>query len=193
VERIAQEEFPGAEVTGFFVLLTHLIDSLIADQWRTFFLATVAIVAMMTVAFRSLTLALVALVPNELPILMVMGFMGWFADLGFKINMGAAMIAAVSIGLSIDSSMHYVMDFQRARRAGKTVSESLKESQESAGMSATLATLALVVGFGVLATSEFVPTVYFGALVSLAMVGGLVGNVVMLPILLALVSRERNE
>lgn len=193
VERIVHEEFPEAEVTGFFVLLTHLIDSVIQDQWKTFAVATAAIFGMMLVAFRSLTLALVSLVPNVLPILMVMGAMGWLADFGFKINMGAAMIAAVSIGLSIDSSVHYVLAYRRARDAGKTVAEALEETQQRVGLAATFATLALVAGFTVLATSEFVPTIYFGVLVSLAMFGGLLGNLLMLPILLKLVARETSS
>jgi predicted RND superfamily exporter protein len=190
VRQIAREEFPEAEVTGFFVLLTHLIDSVIQDQWRTFAVATAAIFVMMIVAFRSVTLAVVSLVPNVLPILMVMGGMGWLADFGFKINMGSAMIAAVSIGMSIDSSIHYVLSFRRRRDAGRTVAEALADTQRSVGLPASFATLALVVGFCVLVTSQFVPTVYFGVLVSLAMFGGLLGNLVMLPILLRLVSRD---
>ncbi len=190
VERIAQEEFPDAEVTGFFVLLTHLIDSLIQDQWWTFAMATTAIFVMMILVFRSVGLAVVSLVPNVLPIFMVMGVMGWLADFGFKINMGAAMIAAVSIGLSIDSSIHYVLSFRRARDAGKTVVEALEVTQHDVGLATIFATLALVCGFGVLATSEFVPTVYFGVLVGLTMLGGLFGNLVVLPVLLRLVARE---
>jgi predicted RND superfamily exporter protein len=190
VERIAAEEFPGAEVTGFFVLLTHLIDSIIQDQWWTFAVATAAIFLMMAYVFRSLRLALVSLVPNVLPIMMVMGAMGWLADFGFKINMGSAMIAAVSIGMSIDSSIHYVLSFLRARKAGRSVSEALAQTQQSVGLAASFATLALTAGFGVLATSQFVPTIYFGALVSLAIFGGLLGNLLMLPILLTIVTRE---
>ncbi|MBW3599981.1 MAG: MMPL family transporter [Planctomycetes bacterium] len=192
VERIAREEFPKAETTGFFVLLTHLIDSMIQDQWRTFAVATAAIFVMMLVAFRSPTLAIISLVPNLAPILMVMGGMGWLAGYGVKINMGAAMIAAVSIGLSIDSSIHYVITFRRARDAGKSVAEALETTQGSVGLAATFATLALVVGFSVLGTSNFVPTIYFGVLVSVAMFGALAGNLLVLPILLKLAARERS-
>jgi predicted RND superfamily exporter protein len=193
VEKIAAEEFPGAEVTGFFVLLTHLIDSIIQDQWWTFAFATGAIFLMMAYVFRNLPLALVSLVPNVLPIMMVMGAMGWLADFGFKINMGSAMIAAVSIGMSIDSSIHYVLSFLRAREAGLPAAESLARTQESVGLAASFATLALIAGFGVLATSQFVPTIYFGVLVSLAMLGGLLGNLVMLPILLTIITPRGRE
>ena len=192
VTRLAREEFPateksvGAEVTGFFVLLTHLIESMLRDQWTTFGIATGGIFLMILAAFRSLRLALIALVPNALPIFVVMGLLGWA---GLKINMGAAMIAAVSMGLSVDSSIHYLDSFRRARRAGKSVPEALSLVQQSVGQAMIFSTIALIVGFAVLITSEFVPTIYFGALVSLAMLGGLLGNLVILPLLLNLTER----
>jgi uncharacterized protein len=193
VTRIAREEFPetgdepAAEVTGFFVLLTNLIESMLRDQWTTFGIASGGIFLMMLVALRSLKLALVAMIPNALPILMVLGLLGW---LGLPINMGAAMIAAVSMGLSIDSSIHYLVSFRRERRAGHGVVESLTSVQRTVGQAAIFSTIALIIGFSVLCTSQFVPTIYFGALVSLAMLGGLVGNLVVLPLLLSWIERD---
>ena len=189
VATIARQEFPttdnkpGAEVTGFFVLLTNLIDSMLRDQWAAFGVATAGIGLMMLVAFRSPTLAAVTLVPNVLPILVVTGLMGWA---GLKINMGAAMIAAVSMGLSIDSSIHYVTAFRRARGEGRSLDNALAVVQKTVGRAMVFSTVALIVGFTVLATSQFVPTVYFGVLVSLTMLGGLTGNLVVLPVLLKL-------
>ncbi len=170
-------------VTGFFVLLANLIESMLRDQWVTFGIATVAIGAMMLVAFRSLTLTLVALVPNILPILVISGVMGW---LQVSINMGAAMIAAVSLGLAIDSSIHYITAFQRLRRDGLNTDDALQHVQQSVGMAVVFSTLSLIVGFSALCTSDFVPTMYFGVLVGLAMLGGLIGNLVLLPALLKL-------
>ena len=194
VEQICQEEFPPtleeprvAEVTGFFVLLTNLIHSVLRDQWITFSVATVGIGLMMMVALRSPVLAVVALVPNALPIAVVTGLMGW---LGMKINMGAAMIAAVSMGLSIDSSIHYVLGFRVARDEGASVADALAIVHQSVGRAMVFSILALIVGFTALCGSQFVPTVYFGALVSLSMLGGLAGNLVVLPLLLKLVTRE---
>lgn len=187
VADISREVFPEAQVTGFFVLLTRLIESVSRDQWLTFGVATAGIALMVFAAFRSLTLALVALVPNALPILMVTGIMGW---LGVRINMGAAMIASVSMGLAVDSSIHYITDFRRRRAEGMTVHEALHAGHQKVGRAMIFSTLALVVGFSAMALSEFVPTIYFGVLVSLAMLGGLLGNLVILPLLLALVTRD---
>ncbi len=187
VTKISREEFREAEVTGFFVLLTNLIDSMLQDQWLAFGVALGGIGATMLLAFGRPVYAVIALVPNALPILMVTGLMGW---IGLKINMGAAMIAAVSVGLSVDSSIHYISFFRRARAAGKTVRNALTEVQQSVGRAVIFSTLALIVGFSVLCISEFVPTIYFGSLVALSMLGGLTGNLVILPLLLRLVTRD---
>ena len=194
---LGEETFPKQQppqVTGFFVLLAFLIDNIVGDQWKTFSIAIAGIGFTMLLAFRSFSLALIALIPNALPVLVVSGLMGWMNWIGwfeFRINMGSAMIAAVSLGLSIDSSIHYIFAFQRARGSGKSVHDSIAAAHGTVGLSMIFATLALIVGFSVLATSNFTPTVYFGTLVSLAMLGGLQGNLVVLPILLRIIYRER--
>jgi uncharacterized protein len=178
--------YPDAQVTGYYVLFTHMIESLLRDQWTTFGLAAVSIFLVMAVAFRSFSLSLATLIPNILPVFWLFGAMGW---LGIRINMGAAMIAAVSVGLSVDGSIHYVMSYQRLRRLGLSLNEALQAVQGSVGRAAVLATLALTVGFLTLMVSEFIPTVYFGTMVSLTMIGGLVGNLVVLPLLIRVVER----
>ena len=181
VTRISREEFSDAEISGYFVLLAGLVDSILRDQWITFSAAAVGIWLMMLVAFRSVRLSLVALIPNALPVLLVTGMMGL---LGLKINMGAAMIAAVSLGLSIDSTVHYIAAFQRQRRHHATLESALAAVHQTVGRAVVFATAALVIGFTALCRSEFVPTAYFGALVSLSMLGALAGNLVVLPVLL---------
>ena len=190
VRQMVTAEFPDAEVTGYFVLLSHLIDTVLADQWRTFALALVSIGLLMTIAFRDRRLALVALIPNTFPVLVVLGTMGWLSRFVWpelRINMGTAMIAAVSMGLSIDSSIHYILGFKQALQQGLDFDRALQQIQRRIGKSMVLSTIALTVGFTVLATSRFVPTVYFGTLVTLAMLGGLVGNLIGLPLLMSLV------
>jgi predicted RND superfamily exporter protein len=191
VGRIVGEEFPAhegrpaGEVTGFFVLLSQLVDRMLADQWLTFALAGAGIFLLLACGFRSLLVAAVALVPNALPIFVVLGLLGWAGE---RINMGTAMIAAVSMGLSVDSSIHYIAAFRRRLATGQTLAAALETAHQTAGRAMIFSTLALVVGFLALTTSGFVPTVSFGALSCLTLGGGLVGNLVVLPVLLALLS-----
>jgi uncharacterized protein len=190
VRRIAAEEYPaaegrpGAEVTGFFVLLAQLVDRLLADQWLTFVIAAVGIFALLAIAFRSVLVAAVALVPNGLPIFVVLGLLGWAGE---PINMGTAMIAAVSMGLSVDSSIHYITAFRR-RLAGDSTAAALETAHQTAGRAMIFSTLALATGFLALTTSGFMPTVSFGWLSCLTLLGGLVGNLVVLPVLLAVLA-----
>jgi predicted RND superfamily exporter protein len=187
VQSIATQHFEDAEVTGYYVLLANLIESLLADQWLTFGVSAGVVAAMMAAAFRSVALSIATMVPNIVPVLVLFGAMGW---LGLEINMGAAMIAAVSVGLSVDGSIHYVMLYQRLRSEGAALHEALARAQDTVGRAATYATLALVVGFATLVVSDFIPTMYFGGLVSLAMIGGLVGNLLVLPGLIRLIDRR---
>ena len=187
VQAAAKEKFPEAQVTGYYVLLASLIESLLADQWKAFIVATIVVGAMILVAIRDVRLTAVTFVPNIFPSLVLFGAMGW---LGLRVNMGAAMIAAVSIGLSVDGSVHYTMFYQRLRRRGLSLADALDRSQDSIGRAAVFSTLALTVGFATLVVSDFVPTIYFGVLVSLSMIGGLIGNIIVLPVLIRLVDRR---
>jgi predicted RND superfamily exporter protein len=175
----ATDKLPAAQVTGFFVLLANLIESLMSDQWTSFSIAGAGIFLMLIVALRSVKLSLVALFPNALPIIVVLGAMGW---LGFKVNMGTVMIASVSMGLAVDSSIHYLTAYRRERAAGMTFTQAVESVHKSVGLAMVLSNLALIVGFSALGLSHFIPTIYFGVLVSLAMLGGLAGNLVLLPL-----------
>ncbi len=184
VRRIVADEFPErGEVTGFFVLLSKLVDRMLGDQWWTFLVAAAGIFLLLTLSFRSVLLAAVALVPNALPIFVVLGLMGWC---GQRINMGTAMIAAVSMGLSVDSSIHWLVAFRRRLAGGHALPAALDVAHRTAGRAMVFATMALVVGFLALTSSGFIPTVSFGALTCLTLLGGLAGNLVVLPVMLAL-------
>ncbi len=189
VEEHFPQQPPAASLTtGLFVLLSNLVSSILDDQVRTFVVATIFIAVAILVAFGSPRLVLIALLPNILPILSLLGLLGW---LGIPINMGVAMIAAVSIGLSIDGTIHYLNSYRHNRRFGHRVVSSIARVQQRIGRAVTYSTIALVAGFGSLCISEFIPTVYFGALVGLSMLGGLLGNLVILPVLLTLFDTDR--
>jgi predicted RND superfamily exporter protein len=184
--RLAREAFPSAgekpaTATGLFVLLTFLIDSLLGDQWSSFLWGATGIIGMMALAYRSVRIGLISLFPNLLPIVMVIGTMGW---LDLPINIATAMISAVSMGLTVDASIFYISAFLRARRSGLDTSGAIGAAQRDVGRALIYSNLALILGFLVLTLSNFVPLIYFGTLVSVAMVGGLAGNLVLLPLLL---------
>ena len=177
---------PG-RVTGYYVVMARLVGQLVADQWRCFAASGLMVWLLLVVATRSLKLATAALVPNLLPIFLVLALVGIF---GGKINMGAAMIAAVSIGLSIDGSVHFLSSYQRCRRRGHDARWSSIHAAGGIGVPVLLATVALVVGFGVLSTSEFVPTATFGLLVAATLAMGTAVNLSLLPATVAWIDRD---
>jgi len=174
--------------TGVFVLLAGLVERLLADSWLTLGVAMAGIFLALAAGFRSPFLAAVALVPNLLPIVAVLGGLGWA---GLQINMGTAMIASVSMGLSIDTSIHTIAAWRRRDDENRTAggppwaAGRLRATFDTAWRASVFATLALVVGFLALCSSEFLPTVSFGGFAAVALVGGLVGNLAVLPVLLA--------
>lgn len=193
VERLAMETLGDVDpehpprATGLFVLLTFLIESLLGDQWTSSMLSAGVLVLMMAVAFRSLYLGGISLAPNLLPIVLVLGTMGW---LGLPVNIATAMIASVSMGLTIDSTIHFLAGLRFHESRGLTFPEALQASILSVGSALIFANLALILGFLALCVSNFIPLVYFGALVGVAMFGGLVGNLMLLPALLQLTRRS---
>ncbi|MDX1966624.1 MAG: MMPL family transporter, partial [Planctomycetaceae bacterium] len=181
VQSIARRQFPEAQVTGLYVLLANVISSLMDDQLTSFLTSAIGIFLCITLATRSVPIGVIALFPNLFPLLLVIGGMGWF---GVPINIGTAMIASVSFGLTVDASLHYLAEYLELRRSGSDHHSAVLATHGNVGRALVFANLALIFGFAVLALSNFIPLIYFGVLVSLSMLGGLVGNLVLLPLLL---------
>lgn len=174
----------AANASGLFVLMAHIIDSLLADQIRSFIGASMGTVVCMWIAFRSLRIGLIALVPNVFPIALVTGSLGL---LNVPVNIGTAMIASVAMGFTC--SVHYIAVFQKSLPEVGLM-RALQIAQSGVGKAVVLAHIALVAGFMVLTVSEFIPLVYFGALLSLSMIGGLISDLVLLPLLLRWTTKD---
>ncbi len=190
VGEIARATFPETKVTGLFVLLTFLIDSLLHDQWTDLMLGAISLITIMTIAYRSLWMGVVSLVPNLIPIVLLLGGMGW---LNVPVNIGTAMISSDTMGLTIHDSIFYISAYLRARRSGLNFSGALHHVQSETRQPLLYSNIALIVGFLVLATSHFVPLIYFGVMVSVAIAGGLAVNLLLLPLLLQVGQRDKSE
>ena len=188
VTALTRKEFPESRVTGLFVLLAYLIESLLKDQLVSFAIAAGGIFLLMSFAFHSFRIGFVSIIPNLFPILVVIGGLGW---LNIPVNIGTAMIASVSMGLTIDASIHFIAGFQRALSQGMNVDDAMMATHQEVGRALLIASFSLVVGFSVLSLSHFIPLVYFGVLVSLSIIGGLVGNLFLLPVFLKQIYQEK--
>lgn len=177
----------AGKVAGYYLLLNRLIDQVLRDQWRCLAGSIAMVGLLMWFFFRSFTLAMISLLPNVLPMVVVLALCGLSGE---RLNMGAAMIAAVSIGISIDGSVHLLFQYQRYRMVGRKVVPAIQIAAGRIGFPIILATLALVIGFGVLSQSEFVPTATFGFLIAVTLILGTVANLTILPTFLRLVEKD---
>ncbi len=184
----ADDAEPAATaVTGYYVLTSKLVDSLISDQWLCLAIAGLLVWCCVVAFTHSLPLAFAALIANLLPTALVLSFPGL---IGERINMGATLIAAVSIGLSIDGSVHFLAAFDRLRRRGHAVRRSAIHAAGSIGVPLLWATVALVIGFAALSTSEFIPIATFGAFVSATLAIGTLVNLTLLPVMVVAWTRD---
>jgi predicted RND superfamily exporter protein len=187
-EEAAQAVFgPSSVLTGLSYLMTRTTQSVIATQWGTFFWSALGILVMLTIAFRSVVLALLAILPTMLSVGLVLGLMGW---LSIKLDMGTALVASVALGLSVDDTFHCLIQFHR-ERATRGFTERLFDSYKVSGPGVILSSLAVAVGFTALRASEFEPFVNFGTMVAIATAGSTLGNLVLLPACLTLGHRWR--
>ena len=138
---------------------------------------------MFAILFRSMRVAVVAIIPNMLSAAMVLGLMGW---LNIHLDLMTVTIAAITIGIAVDNTLHYVYRFRSELARDNDYLAAVRRSHRSVGRAMVYTTVTITLGFSILALSEFVPTIYFGLLTGFAMMVALVANLTLLPVLLAL-------
>jgi predicted RND superfamily exporter protein len=178
-------------LTGMVVLYNNMLQSLFRTQILTVGVVFGMIWLMFIFAFRNALLAAIAVVPNLFAGASILGLMGL---LGIPLDLMTITIAAISIGIGVDDTIHYVHRMMTEMAAGDRrhnghdeVADywsAVERSHASVGRAMYYTTLAIALGFSILALSNFVPTVYFGLLTGLAMIAALVADLTLLPLLI---------
>jgi predicted RND superfamily exporter protein len=168
-------------LTGMMVLYNNMLQSLFQSQVLTLGATVMALMAMFWVLFRSLRLAVLAIFPNLLSIAVVLGFMGWA---GIPLDMMTITIAAISVGIAVDDTIHYIHRFGQEFKRGGTYLEIMRHCHGSVGHAMYYTSVTIISGFSILVLSSFIPTIYFGLLTSLAMAIALVAALTLLPALI---------
>jgi len=174
----------NVRITGMEVLFNGMLRHLFDSQKSTLIFVIAAAFFMFAVLLRSLTLAVLGLLPNILAAAMILASMG-FA--GIPLDIMTITIAAIIIGIGVDDAIHYLHRFRKEFHAEEDVRKAVCNSHNSIGNALYYTSFTVVIGFSVLGFSNFIPTVYFGLLTSLAMVLALLANLTVLPGLLVLV------
>lgn len=168
------------KVSGLFKLYTNMLNSLVGSQVKSFGLVVLLILGMLMLLFRSWRIALVGIVPNVLPIFVVLGMMGWT---GIPLDIVTVMIASVSLGIAVDGTIHYTFRFREEVQKGKSIREAMNIAHGTVGQAISYTCVTIIAGFWVLILSKFLPTVYFGLLSGLAMLAAMFSTLTFLPIL----------
>ncbi len=168
-------------LSGMLVLYNNMLQSLFRSQILTLGAVFLAILVMFFFLFHSVKLALIAIVPNLVSVPLVLGLMGW---LDIPLNFMTITIAAISIGIGVDDTIHYVHRFGEEVVVDWDYQAAVRRSHGSIGRAMYYTTVTITIGFSILVLSKFVPTIYFGMLTALAMMIALAANFTVLPLLL---------
>jgi len=191
LQRQGEEIFGGEyrlTATGSFYQVVLDSNGLVADMLRSFSLSLTLVMAAILLLLRSLRLALLALIPNIIPILWGVGVMGYA---GIDLSTGTAMIGAVVIGLAVDDTIHYLVHYRRVF-AGEP-SRAVLATTTGTGRALMISSLVLALGFWVGCFGSFWPTVYFSLLVGGALIAALLCDLLVLPACLVLNCPRRKE
>ncbi len=185
IEKGIEREFGFTDeqvnVTGILVLYNNVLQSLYESQILTLGVVMLAIMLMFLLLFRSLKIAIICIIPNAIAAAFVLGIMGW---LGIPLDIMTITIAAISVGIGVDNTIHYMHRFKREFPRFGNYRDTMFFCHNSIGRAMYFTSMTIVAGFSILALSNFIPTIIFGLLTSLAMLVALVGSLTLLPQLL---------
>jgi predicted RND superfamily exporter protein len=173
----------NVQLAGLLLLYNNMLQSLFTSQILTMGAVVAALILMFLVLFRSLKISLIAIFPNLLSVGTVLGFMGWA---GIPLDMMTITIAAISVGIAVDDTIHYIHRFRREFAKEGHYLRSMHRCHGSIGYAMYYTSVTIVIGFSILVLSNFIPSIYFGVLTVLAMVIALLAALTLLPQLIVL-------
>ena len=169
------------KISGAMKLYTNMLDSLFSSQINSLGFVLLAFFATFWLIFASLRLAIIAICINILPLICVLGAMGLA---GLSLDIMSITIGSISLGIGVDSAIHYIYRYKRELAHFKDSKKAIIASHASIGYALYYTSFAVFIGFGVMISSNFWPTIYFGALTDLVMFFMLASSLILLPSLL---------
>ncbi|HHH19728.1 MAG TPA: hypothetical protein ENK86_04380 [Campylobacterales bacterium] len=167
----------------FAYMQKDVTDTLIYSLSLAIFLVSLV----MLMIFKRVSILWVFILPNLLPVVLVVGLMGW---IGITIDIGVAIAGAIIIGVAVDDTIHFLVKYFDARKRGLSMEETFDEVLRYAGKAILFTTIILTVAFSLFAFSSFVPNQNFGIVTAFALVVALVIDLLLLPALLSLADKK---
>ncbi|MCZ7586438.1 MAG: MMPL family transporter [Deltaproteobacteria bacterium] len=183
IERALAEHFSGddlrIEMTGFLKLMSDMERYIMDSQIKSFTIAFVVVSAMMMLLLRSVRLGLFAMIPNLMPILLGIAFMG---TVGIKLDPGTIVIGCIALGLVVDDTVHFLVRLRRHLvEENRGVPDAIERTMDEAGRPIIITSVLLAGGFLTLVMGSFAPNIYFGVITGMIILIALVADLVVLP------------
>ena len=172
------------KLAGVLILFNNLLQSLFKSQILTLGLVMTGIFSMFFILFRNIKLSLIGVVPNFIAAFFILGIIGL---IGIPLDMMTITIAAITIGIAVDNSIHYIYRFKEEFSKIKNYKETIKICHSTVGTAILNTSITIVFGFSILVLSKFIPTIYFGIFTGLAMLLAMVSVLTLLPSLILII------
>jgi predicted RND superfamily exporter protein len=176
-----REEF---KLAGILILFNNLLQSLFKSQILTLGVVMAGITVMFLVLFRNITLSLIGVVPNFMAAFLILGIIGL---LEIPLDMMTITIAAITIGIAVDNSIHYIYRFKEEFKKINDYNQTVQKCHETVGVAILNTSITIVFGFSILVLSNFIPTIYFGVFTGIAMLLAMISVLTLLPKLILIV------
>ncbi|SMN12196.1 Probable integral membrane protein [uncultured Candidatus Thioglobus sp.] len=170
--------------TGMLVLYNNMLQSLFNSQIKTIAVVFAMIFIMFLFIFKSFTLSLLAIIPNMLPSIFILGIMGL---MNIPLDLMTITISAIAIGIGVDNAIHYIHRFKDEFQKDGDYLATMYRSHNSIGLAMFYTSITVTLGFLILALSNFIPSIYFGVFTATAMLSALLANLTLLPKLILMV------
>lgn len=181
--KIVGDDNVEIRLSNLMVLYNNMLQSLFDSQVKTLGFVILSLFIMFLLLFRSLILATIAILANIVPISIVFGIMGWT---GIPLDIMTITIAAISIGIGVDDTIHYIHRFKEEFKKDHNYENAMMRSHRTIGFAMVYTSVAVMVGFSILVLSNLIPTIYFGLLTVIVMATILLSAILLLPRLLIL-------
>ena len=184
---LSKDEF---KLAGVLILFNNLLQSLFKSQILTLGVVMAGITLMFLILFRNITLSLIGVVPNFMAAFLILGIIGL---LGIPLDMMTITIAAITIGIAVDNSIHYIYRFKEEFTKIKNYNKTLEKCHDTVGVAILNTSITIVFGFSILVLSNFIPTIYFGVFTGIAMLLAMISVLTLLPKLILVVKPFGND
>ena len=172
------------KLAGVLILFNNLLQSLFKSQILTLGLVMLGIFTMFYILFKNIKLSLIGVVPNFIAAFFILGIIG---IIGIPLDMMTITIAAITIGIAVDNSIHYIYRYKEEFNIRKDYNETIKVCHSTVGKAILNTSITIVFGFSILVLSKFIPTIYFGIFTGIAMLIAMVSVLTLLPSLILLI------